>query len=160
MRPELVLVLLLFIANGTPILAKLWLGGRFAWPVDGGRRLSDGYHLFGPSKTWRGLLLAPPVTAVASWLLGSGPAVGLLAGALAMIGDLVASFTKRRLGLAASSRALVLDQVPEALLPALGCMALLELHWVAVVVVVAAFTVGSLLLSVLLYRLGIRERPW
>ncbi len=89
-----------------------------------------------------------------------GPAVGLLVGALAMTGDLVASFTKRRLGLAASSRALVLDQVPEALLPALGCMAQLELHWFAVVVVVAAFTVGSLLLSVVLYRLGIRERPW
>jgi CDP-2,3-bis-(O-geranylgeranyl)-sn-glycerol synthase len=159
-RPELELVLLLFIANGTPILAKLWLGERLAWPVDGGRRLYDGYPLFGPSKTWRGLLLAPPVTAMASWLLGLGAGIGLLVGALAMAGDLLASFTKRRLGLPASSRALVLDQVPEALLPALGCMALLELHWIAIVVVVAAFTVGSLLLSVLLYRLGIRERPW
>ena len=46
------------LANGTPVLAKLLLGGRWVWPVDFGLMLPDGNRLLGDAKTWRGVLLA------------------------------------------------------------------------------------------------------
>lgn len=42
---------------------------------------------------------------------------GILVGAYAMLGDLLSSFLKRRIRLPSSSRAPVLNQLPEALLP-------------------------------------------
>jgi hypothetical protein len=50
------------------------------------------------------------------------------------------------------SRALILDQVPEALLPALICKSLLALTLVDIAATVALFTVGEMLLSRLLFR--------
>ncbi len=157
---EFKLLVLLFVANGTPILAKRLLGSRFAWPVDAGRSFVDGRPWFGRAKTWRGLILAPVVTAIGALLLDLDPGLGATTGALAMTGDLMASFVKRRMGLSSSSQALGFDQIPEALLPMLACKFMLGLGWFSVVAIVAVFTLGSLLLSRLLYRLGIRERPY
>lgn len=157
---ELKLLVLLFVANGTPILAKRLIGNRWAWPVDADRTFPDGRPWFGGAKTWRGIILAPMVTAIAALWMNLDPLLGAVVGALAMVGDLMASFLKRRRGLPPSSRALGLDQIPEALLPMLACMFPLGLGWFSVISIVAAFTVGSLLLSRLLYRLGIREKPY
>ena len=52
------LLILLAVANGTPVIAKLILGDKFAAPVDGGALFADGRPWFGPSKTIRGLVLA------------------------------------------------------------------------------------------------------
>jgi len=154
------LVLLLFLVNGAPIIARRLLGRRWASPVDGGRTLSDGRPLFGPAKTWRGLVFAVGAGALGGAFMGFGAGPGVLVGVLAMAGDLGASFLKRRLGLAPSSRALGLDQVPESLLPMLACKFLLGMSWMSVVAVVAGFTFGGLLISKGLYLLGVRERPY
>jgi CDP-2,3-bis-(O-geranylgeranyl)-sn-glycerol synthase len=77
-----------------------------------------------------------------------------------MAGDLGSSFIKRRMGLPSSSRALILDQVPEALLPALVCKSLLVLAIVDVALIVALFTVGEIVLSRLLFKLHVREQPY
>jgi hypothetical protein len=76
-------------------------------------------QLFGPSKTLRGLVVSVVATTLSAPALGLAWTTGLLAGAAAMAGDLGSSFIKRRMGLPSSSRALGLDQVPEALLPEL-----------------------------------------
>jgi CDP-archaeol synthase len=47
--------------------------------------------------------------------------------ATAMAGDLLSSFVKRRFGLAPSSKATGLDQIPEALFPLLACRSALSL---------------------------------
>lgn len=154
------ILLLIIVANSAPVLVADLLGRRGAWPIDAGRCLSDGRPLFGRAKTWRGLCAACAVTAALAPLLGLAWRVGLAAGALAMAGDLLASFCKRRLGIASSGRAPMLDSVPEALLPALGLRATLALGWLEVVGVVVLFTVAVNLLSPLLYRLHIRARPW
>ena len=52
------LLILLAVANGTPVIAKLLLGDKFAAPLDGGALFGDGRPWFGPSKTIRGLVLA------------------------------------------------------------------------------------------------------
>ncbi|MFO1058717.1 MAG: CDP-archaeol synthase [Dongiaceae bacterium] len=157
---DLEILLLLTLANGTPVIAARLLGSRFAWPLDGGLVLPDGRPLLGRSKTLRGLVLALAATAAGAALLGLGWRLGLAVGALAMAGDLLSSFVKRRLGLASSSQALGLDQVPESLLPLLACRVLLGLGWLDVAVLVGVFLVGELLVSRLLYRLHIRDRPY
>ena len=72
----------------------------------------------------------------------------------------MASFLKRRLGLAVSSMALGLDQVPESLLPAISMRAYVHLTVIDIVMVVLIFFVSELASSRVLFRLGLRERPY
>ena len=67
---------------------------------------------------------------------------------------------KRRFGLVPGSRFTGLDQIPEALIPALAGTRLLALGVYDVFLVVVLFFVGEILLSRLLFRLTIRQRPY
>ena len=162
MQPLLVLrlLILLALANGTPVLAKKFLGNHFSRPVDGGGKFLDGQPLLGSSKTTRGILLAVLATAVAASAMGLGWKIGVLVGSVAMAGDLFSSFLKRRFGLPAASRATGLDQVPESLFPLLACRRALSLTVSDIVVSVAIFFIGEVFLSRLLYRLRLRDRPY
>jgi CDP-2,3-bis-(O-geranylgeranyl)-sn-glycerol synthase len=153
-------LLLLGLANGAPVIGKKLLGRRFAYPLDGGATFFDGRPLFGPSKTVRGIVLATAATTLAAPLFGLAWQTGALLGASAMLGDLLSSFIKRRLGRPSSSQALGLDQIPESLLPLLVCRAALGLGGLEVAVLVVLFLVLELLLSRLLYRLHVRDRPY
>ncbi|MCB1751143.1 MAG: CDP-archaeol synthase [Gammaproteobacteria bacterium] len=157
---EFILLLLLFIANGSPILARTLLGNRFQGALDGGWLLADGRPLLGPSKTLRGIVSAVLATTLAAPLLGVSWSIGLLIGGFAMLGDLLSSFFKRRLGLNPSAMAFGLDQIPESLLPLLVCRPLLDLSWLQVCLLTLGFLILELLLSQLLYRLGIRRHPY
>jgi CDP-2,3-bis-(O-geranylgeranyl)-sn-glycerol synthase len=156
---ELKLLVLVMIANGTPILARRLLRDRWAWPVDGNRLFVDRRPLLGPAKTFRGLLAALAASALAAPLLGFDAILGLVVGSTAMAGDLVSSFVKRRLGLRSSQQALGLDQGLESLFPMVACKRLLGFGWDTVIIVVVAFAVVGVLLSRLLFRLGILGRP-
>lgn len=162
MQPDLVvkLLVLLAAANGAPVIAKRLLGRRLCYPLDGGRVFMDGRPLLGSSKTIRGVVVAACAASVTAPVLGIAWTTGLAVGLAAMAGDAVSSFVKRRLGLPASSKASGLDQVPESLIPALVCKGLLALTVVDVVAVVALFTIAEMLLSRLLFRLHIRDRPY
>ena len=156
----IVALLLLGVANGTPLLAHRLLGARFAAPLDGGLRLSDGRDLFGPGKTIRGVVLSVVATALVAPLFGLGVGTGLLFGALTMAGDLSSSFIKRRIGIPSGGRALGLDQMLESVFPLLGCKAALGLDLISVAILALIFLVLALAISRLLYRLGIRARPY
>jgi len=157
---ELKLLLLILIANGVPIVVASLCGAWGARPLDGGRVLADGYRCLGDSKTWRGVVLAPLITElVALWLLLPA-GVGTLVGIGAMLGDLLSSFIKRRLGLVSSSMALGLDQIPEALFPLMLVANTLDLSWATIAWMVVAFMVLELVLSPVFFRLGIRDRPY
>lgn len=154
------LLILLPMANGTPVFAKLILGDKFSTPVDGGALFADGRPWFGPSKTIRGFLLAVLATTGAALLLGLGWEVGALVGTAAMASDLLSSFVKRRLGLAPSSQAIGLDQIPESLFPLLAANLLLPLSALDIAVATMLFFAGELLLSRLLYKWHVRDRPY
>ena len=154
------ILILLTVANATPVIAKRILGNRFAYPVDGNITLYDGRPLLGPSKTVRGLLLALVVTAAAAPLLGLDVALGLVVGAAAMAGDLLSSFLKRRLEFAPSSRATGLDQIPEVLFPLLACQTALGLGVIEIAAGVVIFLLGGILISRVLFRLRLRDRPY
>jgi len=160
MELELKLLILLIIANGAPILARNLLGERFNWPVDGGRTTASGAPLLGPSKTLRGLLFSILLTALSAPLLDIEWRWGATIGGLAMLGDLAASFTKRRLGYAPSSQADGLDQIPESLVPLALIAPVFQLGFWQVMMMVAAFYLAVPLISRILYSFGIRRRPY
>ncbi|WP_263368701.1 CDP-archaeol synthase [Edaphobacter bradus] len=154
------LLALLVLANGTPVIINRLMGTRLLYPIDGGLTLADGQPLFGPSKTLRGLFFSLLVTATGALLLGMGWRLGVVIGAIAMGGDLFSSFCKRRLRLVAGSRATGLDQIPESLFPILACRPALSLTVLDIGVTVAIFLVGEMILSVLFFKLRLRERPY
>lgn len=152
--------MLIIVANGVPILAFDLLRQRFAMPLDLGVTLPDGERLFGSSKTVRGLLLAPPVTALVAELIGISWQTGITVALWAMAGDLLSSFIKRRLHMDSGSRALAIDQLPESLFPMLAVAETLSLTGETILATVIAFSVLELVLSRILYRLHLRQQPY
>lgn len=151
---------LLAVANGAPVLLKRLAGPWLAHPVDLGYRFLDQRRVFGSSKTIRGVIASLVLTTAAAAVIGLDAKIGTLIGGMAMAGDLLTSFIKRRLNFAPSARMTGLDQIPEALVPLLACRDALSLTMTDVIIGTACFSVGSVILSPLFYRLGIRDQPF
>lgn len=154
------LLLLIIIANGTPILIRVLLNNKYDFPIDCGKHFVDARRVLGDSKTWRGALGACVVTPVCAWLMGYAPETGLLIATYAVIGDLASSFIKRRLGMQSSAMAPLLDQVPESLFPAVMMKATFGLDILSLILLTVAFIIIELVLSQTLYKWGIRKRPY
>ncbi|HEV2099394.1 MAG TPA: CDP-archaeol synthase [Stellaceae bacterium] len=154
------LMLLLFVANATPVIVKELLGDHLSYALDGNRAFFDGQPVFGRSKTIRGFILAILATTAIAPLIGLTWQIGLVVGSLAMAGDLFSSFVKRRLGRRSSSPVVGLDQIPESLFPLLACVGPLSLTFRDVAIGVAIFFVAELLVSRLLYAFNLRDRPY
>lgn len=154
------LLLLIIIANGAPILIYVLLKNNFNLAVDFGKKLPDRQRVFGRSKTWRGIFASIIATAIAAWLLGYSPQTGMWVAGYAILGDLLSSFIKRRMALAASSKAPLLDQIPESLFPALMLRQTFNLDTFAVLLLVSLFIITELAISKLLYSWGLRRRPY
>jgi len=153
-------LLLLAAANGGPVLARKILKNRYANAVDGGLILGDNHSLFGRSKTWRGLASGVFAGALIAWPLGLTPLTGAGFALLALIGDLFASFCKRRLGKIESSRARGFDTVPESWLPTWVYADRLGLGDMDIALVVLLFFLLEEFVSPLLYKWHIRQRPY
>jgi CDP-archaeol synthase len=153
-------LVLLILANGTPIVAKKILGSRFSRSLDGGLKFIDRRPLFGSAKTIRGILVSILITAAGAPLVGVQLKVGALVAVTAMAGDLFSSFVKRRLNFRPSSQALGLDQVPESLLPLLACRDRLSLTAADIALAVLIFFFCELILSRILYKAHLRDEPY
>jgi len=149
------LVLLAF-ANMTPVVAKKIFGSVAAAPLDGGLLFIDGRPFFGPSKTIRGVAASIFFSSIGAPLVGSTWRIGALVAIFAVAGDLSTSFLKRRLAFASSSRAIGLDQIPESLLPAAVCAAVLPLTVLDIVVITIAFSLAALAIQ---FGLSLPHRP-
>jgi predicted MPP superfamily phosphohydrolase len=144
--------------NLLPPLAQLLWRDRFSYPLDGGYRWRDGRPLFGLHKTLRGVIASvvggtmafPLLGASASWWLAGTAAL------LAMAGDFLSSFIKRRLDYPSGSPRVLLDQLLEGLFPTLFLAAYLPLMARQVFAVLLLFVpvtyMGSRLWSYALYR--------
>lgn len=154
------LLLLIMVANGAPIILRVLMGHRLDFAIDCGLLLPDSNRLFGSSKTWRGVIGAVILTSIGAVLLGYPASTGAQIAIYAMLGDILSSFIKRRLGMAPSSMAPLLDQVPESLLPAMMFMDAFELDFQSIIILVCVFIIMELLLSYILFKLGIRNRPY
>lgn len=159
-QATLKVLFLVALSNGTPVIAKDILGSHFAFPVDNGANFVDGRPILGSSKTFRGIFLAILVTSAFAPAVRMNWKTGALVGSMAMAGDLFSSFLKRRLNLPAGGRATGLDQFMESLFPLLACRSVLMLTALDIVVGVALFFVGELLLSRLFYHFHLRDHPY
>ena len=157
---SLKLVVLLTVANGIPAIAWRIFGDYFNQPLDGGFAFFDKRPIFGHSKTIRGIILSLMAATASAPVLGLEWVSGLCVGGVAMLGDLVSSFLKRRLNIPPSSRAAVIDQIPECLLPTLAIRSTLGLGAFDVIFVVIIFFLGHIMLSQLFFRWNIRNRPY
>lgn len=156
---ELKLLLILISANGAPVILYCYHGDRYSWPVDHHYVLADGKRLLGPSKTWRGFLSGALCAAVVSFLVGLSFWFGLLFGFLSLVGDALSSFIKRRMNRPSSSRAVGIDQIPEAVVPLIFGFFYLGYSVETVLIVTLSFFLLNILVSPVLYQMGIRKRP-
>ena len=154
------LLVLLGVANASPLVATRLLDPRWRTPLDGGMRFLDGRPLLGPSKTVRGAIAAIVITALAAPVVSIPVGLGALIGAAAMMGDALSSFTKRRLGIASSGRATGIDQIPESVLPLLAVQGPLDLSFFQILGITVMFFALEIPLAWLFYRLGIRNTPY
>jgi CDP-2,3-bis-(O-geranylgeranyl)-sn-glycerol synthase len=164
-----------YIPNNAAVLAG---GGA---PIDGGRTV-EGRRLLGDGKTWRGTAVgtaagvalavalnrivpvAASTTGVALPTFPLPGAVGLALGA--MLGDVTASFLKRRTGRERGAAFPVVDQL-DFVVGALVCAALLAPGWALATFtlpVVAVVVVLTPLLHVatngIAYVLGLKDEPY
>lgn len=153
------ILFLLALANGAPVIGKWILGVKTAIPIDGGLILSDGQPLFGKSKTIRGVVLALLITTMLAPLVNLEFINGAMISAAAMTGDLLSSFLKRRLKIPSSGMIVGLDQIPEALLPALVARCVLPLTLLDIAAIVSIFFIGQLFFSRIFFALKIRDQP-
>lgn len=158
--PFVDLLLLILIANGTPVIARNLFRDRFNWPLDMQYKLADRQPVLGPSKTWRGLLTSLGFTSFCAAFMGYEPQTGFVIALFSLLGDAVSSFFKRRLGKPSSSMFLLVDQIPESLLPALVLADDFQLSMLQVLLLVAIFVIMELILSNLFFKLGIRRKPY
>ncbi len=163
-----------YIPNNVAVLAG---GGR---PIDGGRTLGDGRRILGDGKTWRGTAFGTAAGVVVALVLNRlhpfvsdvvvadpfpiAAAVSLAFGA--MLGDILASFLKRRTGRERGAAFPGVDQL-DFVIVSLALTALVATDWFlatfSLPVIVAVFVLTPLLhvsTNVLAYALGLKDEPW
>jgi CDP-2,3-bis-(O-geranylgeranyl)-sn-glycerol synthase len=153
------LLVMLLAINGAPVLAARICRSHGALPVDLGMRRPDGRPLFGESKTWRGVLSALGMSCALSVFFGYGAWFGLMLGLLAMVGDIISSFIKRRMGLNPSAQCTGLDQLPESFLPSVYAVEALGLDCWWILLLPLTFMLLEIIISKPLFILKIRNRP-
>jgi predicted MPP superfamily phosphohydrolase len=133
------LVVFLLWINFLPPLANLIFKESFNRPLDGNRLWRDGRPLFGTHKTIRGILASVVGSLLFCPLLGLQWYIVVGAALLAMAGDLLSSFIKRRLNYASGETVPVLDQFFEGFFPILLLAERLALAWWQILLVIILF---------------------
>ena len=187
--PNSCLLTVSFVVAGIAQTAWLHSGAWsiLAKPIDGGRTFR-GKRLFGDSKTWRGMVVMIPAVGASFMALGAArprlsgwlqqglwnlnPSsyllVGFLVGAAFMLGELPNSFIKRQLGVASGQSpenpaarwfCFFLDQVDSIVAALLMLSLLVPVSPWTWLYLIAGGTVVHWLFNVVLYLLGVKERP-
>ncbi len=147
-----------YCANAVPVLA----GGGLA--IDFGTNFVDGKRLFGKNKTFRGFFFG----------LAVGVAVGLIEYTLfdypflfsllsplgALMGDLVAAFLKRRIGIAPGGLLPVVDQIDFVIGAIVFSLPLAILYLELAVMVIIITPPIHLLTNFFAYKLKLKNNPW
>lgn len=157
-------------------------------PVDMGRKMKDGRRIFGDGKTWYGLL-GGTLAGVAfgfSQILGSGiqypihhwgygpvPNAYLIAVLIplgALLGDLLGSFIKRRLGRNRGEQMVLLD-IYDMMIGAFILLIVFQPFWfydtfldgfrfIALITIVILTPLLHRLTNIIGYKLGKKKEPW
>jgi len=159
-------------ANGLCMIAR---GKR---RIDFGRTFR-GKPLFGPGKTWEGLIagiilaitvasfqrlmfpfLPWDLSPVTLDIVPMSPFLGFVIGLGAMVGDLGGSFIKRRLGIPRGRPAPLLDQLDFIIGMFVFLLFVIALKWEWVVILVIITPIVHLVGNGIAYLLKIKKVPW
>ncbi len=158
------------IANGSPVFV---LRGRKGHPVDFGKNFVDGKRLLGDGKTFEGIIIGVSFGIITAFFLcvflyntfGFAMIIytGLLSSIGAMLGDLVKSFFKRRLGIERGKSLPVADQLDFFL----GATILVLLFDNTIKPSFWAFLIGLAVIPLLhrttnwlAFKFGLKKVPW
>ncbi|MEM1651298.1 MAG: CDP-2,3-bis-(O-geranylgeranyl)-sn-glycerol synthase [Sulfolobales archaeon] len=162
-----------FVANASPLVTKSFLKKRH--PVDFGKNFIDGRRIFGDNKSWEGVIIGILVgTAVGTALTPlygchyiKLVVAGFMQGVGSMIGDLVNSFLKRRLGINPGGPLPFLDQTSFIVTSLLILKSVridklvgLDLGLVDMAIIVGIALVLHPLTNYIAYLLGLKEVPY
>jgi len=157
-----VAVFLLWV-NFLPPLANIIWGERFNRPIDCSRLWFDQHPIFGDHKTIRGVLVSLLGGMAFAPLLGVAFQVAAAAALLAMAGDLLSSFIKRRSNMPSGRSVIVLDQIFESLFPTLFLRGFLQLSWAQILIILLCFIpvayLGSCFWSFIMFRPPLENYP-
>ena len=152
-----------YVANGTPVVTARLFPRRH--PVDFGLKFFDGRRLFGDSKSIEGFLSGFGAGLATGYFLSMKGMLSVEEGAVlsfgTMLGDLIGSFIKRRLGLEAGSPAPLLDQL-SFLITALALYGIF-FGFPEPTVALALFIITPplhLATNVVAYKLKLKDKPW
>lgn len=169
------LILPAFAVNGLIPLVGLRKNNH---PIDGGRSFR-GKPIFGPGKTWEGLIfgcfigiliatiemLAFPylpfdASPVLLTIIPMSPVLGLLLGLGTISGDMAGSFIKRRVGLPRGAIAPLLDQEDFLLMSLffVSFIVVIKLDWVLLLVIITPII--HLVASMIGYKMRVKREPW
>lgn len=181
-----------YVANMSPVFAAK-LFPKWSAPIDGGRLAKDGKRVLGPGKTWRGLVggavagaavavllsfiafgvfrdddfgrrLGSPVWAIALF--------GGLVGGMALVGDAVKSYFKRRRGKERGQPWVPFDQLDFVVFGLLAVAAGSPLlaggwarhafldDWLVLATIVVLTPALHFLVNVIGYGLKLKDVPW
>lgn len=168
-----------YVANASPVL----LGG--GTPIDLGKKFFDGRRIFGDGKTIRGFisgifcgflvgllqvfvnptlekLIEQHVTLLPYQrsLLRTNFIIAILLPMGAMVGDLIGSFIKRRLGLERGAPAPLLDQLDFLIGALLFTSFVFTVPFICVTILLVVTLIIHLLTNALGYILGLKNVPW
>ena len=149
----------LFLVNSLPPLFSVILGDRYSFAVDGGKLWFDGRPIFGSHKTIRGIAAGVAGGTLFFPLLGVSWWVAAAAALLAMCGDLVSSFIKRRSTKASGEEVVFLDQIFESLFPLLFLNQYRVLNLPQNLAILLLFTIFAFWSSRLWLHLTMRPLP-
>jgi len=162
-----------FVANASPLIAKRFLRKRH--PVDFGRNFIDGRRIFGDNKSWEGvitgILVGTVVGAALTPLYGCSyiklAVAGFTQGVGSMVGDLMNSFLKRRLGINPGGPLPFLDQVSFVVasllilrLAKIDKLVGLNLGLIDMVIIISIALVLHPLTNYIAYLLKLKEVPY
>ncbi|MEM0240807.1 MAG: CDP-2,3-bis-(O-geranylgeranyl)-sn-glycerol synthase [Candidatus Nezhaarchaeales archaeon] len=154
---SIVFILPAYIANMTPLIVAKIIPKRR--PMDLGKYWFDGRRVLGDSKSIEGFI-SGVLSGLLVGLFLSDALRGFLMGLGAMIGDVLGSFVKRRLGVAQGEPVLFLDQYFFVLVALLLCYSsgyTLTLEHLLVILVATPILHTSS--NYVAYLLGIKQRP-
>ncbi|HIH09516.1 MAG TPA: CDP-2,3-bis-(O-geranylgeranyl)-sn-glycerol synthase [Candidatus Diapherotrites archaeon] len=151
--------------------AAMVFGGRT--PVDFGARFPDGKPVFGKGKTFKGLVFGIAAGAMVAAILkvllpeyavaGFGAdynVLGFLLSAGAVLGDLVGSFIKRRIGIEQGKEAPLLDQLDFVI----GAIALGSIVYVPSVALALAVIIATPFIhrisNYIAFKANLKKVPW
>lgn len=156
-----------YVANAVPPLegSIKWIR-RYNAPLDFGKSWK-GKPILGPGKTWMGLFLGLFFGSLVGFLQGFFPfepqgfwMLGFILSLGALLGDMGASFFKRRLGIKPGGKVILLDQldfvVGAFLLAGLGGW----FNWRYFVILLVVTPPIHLVTNVLGHKLNLKSRPW